>query len=143
VHLELPYELASSHWAADHLPPGTRGTDFLTLCFLILHSRQVWGHDLDLLCGFGFATPDDAGRLYVRVTDLGLAIETGLRRQTVAQSIRRLASCGLLEIHQLPTGFGGWSGWPFLDSRGSYMGTKLYLLSREVEDVFALSRDVP
>ena len=142
VHLELPYELASSHWAARRLPSGTRGTEFMTLCFLLLHARHLWGADLDLLCGLGFTTPDDAGRLYVRVSDLGLATETGLRRQTVAQSIQRLASRGLLDIHQLPAQFGGWNGLPFSDSRGTYMGTKLYLLSREVAGVFDLSRAV-
>ena len=141
VHLELPYELASSHWVARRLPRCTRGTDFLTLCFLCLHARPLWGHDLELLCAMGYATPDDKERFYARVTDLGLSIEMGIRRQTVAESIRRLARCGLLEIHSLPAGFGGWKGMPFVDSRGSYMGTKLYLLSRELDPMFTVTHD--
>jgi hypothetical protein len=142
IHLELPYELASSHWAAERLPANTRGTDFMTLCYLLLHARALSGQDLNILSSFGLAEPEDEGRLYVRVTDLGLSIETGLRRQTVAQSIQRLAKRGLLDVRPLPPGFGGYHGLPFSDSHGSTMGTKVYLLSREVGAVFDLSREV-
>jgi len=140
VRLELPYELASSHWVALLLPASTRGTDFLTLTFLLLHARRLGYDDLALLRELGFATADDYGRLYVRVSDLGLSIETGLRRQTVARSIARLARCGLVGVHRLPQGVGGYRGAPFVDSRGTYSGKKLYLLARELEDVFDLRR---
>ena len=113
-----------------------RGPDFLTLCFLLLHARPLWGADLRLLCALGYAIPDDKERLYVRVTDRGLSIELGIRRQTIAASVRRLARRGLVDVHPLPPGFGGWKGQPFWDSKGRYMGTKLYLMSRELEGVF-------
>ena len=130
---------ASPLWVRDHLPARTRGTDFLTLCFLLLHARPLWGPDLDLLCALGYASPDDKERLYVRVTDLGLSIEMGIRRQTIAASVRRLARRGLVDVHPAPPGFGGWKGQAFWDSRGSYMGTKLTLLSRELEAIFTVT----
>jgi len=151
VVVKIHYEMASSGWVRENLPARTRGTDFMTLVFLALHARPLQGPDLDLLVSLKLATPEDEGRLYVRITDVGLSIEMGLKRQTVAESVTRLAECGLVEIHNLPEEFGDREGVRrFRDSKGQYAGSKLYLLSGELErmltpDVLAreVGHDVP
>ncbi len=99
----------------------------MTLITLALHARPLRGKDLDLLVSLGAATPEDEGRLYVRVTDLGLSIEMGLKRDTVAASAARLAEYGLVDIYDLPP--------DFRDSKGQFAGTKAYLLSGELERI--------
>ena len=146
VIVKIHYEMTSSGWVRENLPARTRGTDFMTLVFLALHARPLQGPDLDLLISLGLATPEDGGRLYVRITDVGLSIEMGLKRQTVAESVNRLAECGLVGIHNLPEEFSDREGVRrFRDSKGQYAGSKLYLLSGELERMLTpdvLAREV-
>lgn len=128
VVCKIYYEMLSTGWLRTHLPNSrSRGTDFMTLIALALHARPLRGEDLDLLVSLGAATPEDEGRLYVRVTDLGLSIEMGLKRDTVAASAARLAEYGLVDIYDLPP--------DFRDSKGQFAGTKAYLLSGELARV--------
>jgi hypothetical protein len=128
VVCKIYYEMLSTGWLRTHLPNSrSRGTDFMTLITLALHARPLRGADLDLLVSLGAATTEDEGRLYVRVTDLGLSIEMGLKRDTVAASAARLAEYGLVDIYDLPP--------DFRDSKGQFAGTKAYLLSGELERI--------
>ena len=128
VVCKIYYEMLSTGWLRTHLPNSrSRGTDFMTLITLALHARPLRGEDLDLLVSLGAATPEDEGRLYVRVTDLGLSIEMGLKRDTVAASAARLAEYDLVDIYDLPPNF--------RDSKGQFAGTKAYLLSGELERI--------
>jgi len=128
VVCKIYYEMLSTGWLRTHLPNSrSRGTDFMTLITLALHARPLRAEDLDLLVSLGAATPEDEGRLYVRVTDLGLSIEMGLKRDTVAASAARLAEYGLVDIYDLPPNF--------RDSKGQFAGTKAYLLSGELERI--------
>jgi hypothetical protein len=138
VVCKIYYEMLSTGWLHTHLSnPRSRGTDFMTLIALALHARPLRGTDLNLLVSLGAAKPEDEGRLYARVTDLGLSIEMGLRRQTVAASVARLAEYGLVDIYDLPP--------DFRDGKGHFAGTKAYLLSGELERILSpevLTREV-
>jgi len=126
VSVRVFYEMASSGWVRDMLPNSrSRGTDFMTLIFLALHARPLQGRDLELLVSLGAAAPDDEGKLYARVTDLGLSIETGINRATICASAERLRDYGLIKISDLPPGF--------RDSKGQFAGSKAYILSGELE----------
>jgi len=67
------------------------------------------------------ATEADEGRLYARVTDVGLADELGCGRDTVKNAAQRLAGKELIRICELPD--------DFRDSKGQFSGTKAFLIS--------------
>ena len=96
-------------------------TDFLVLAAIANHARPLRGQDLELLTSLGAATGADAGRLYARVTDAGLADELGCERRTVKTSAERLEHKGLIRTCDLPEGF--------RDSRGHFNGTRAYIIS--------------
>jgi hypothetical protein len=90
-----------------------------------LHARPLKGDDLDLLIRLGLAAPSDEGRLYARVTDLGLSEATGIdRKDGVPVCAQRLADSNLLKLLTLPR--------DFRDSRGKYEGSRAYLLMGDI-----------
>ncbi len=119
----------SSGWLRKHFT-GQKGgtTDFVILLAFVMHARPLKGTDLEYLLTLKMASPEDEGRLYARITDLGLADELGMHRTTVAKSAQRLAAAGFITILDIPEHLTA-----FRDSHGQFAGSKVYLLSGELE----------
>lgn len=121
TRLELGYEAIQRGWLKRFQP---NWIDLPILLAIALHARPLVGDDLDLLIQLGLASPSDAGRLYARLTDVGVSKILGCSRAWVNRASIRLADRKLLRIVQLPG--------QFRDSRGAYAGNNAYLLSGEV-----------
>lgn len=121
----------SSGWLRQHFS-GRRGgaNDFLVLVAIVMHARPLGGVDLDYLVGLKMATRQDEGRLYARVTDLGLSEELGMHRTTIAASAERLKRSGFIDITEVPDEV------DYRDSKGRFAGSKVYLLSGELQKQF-------
>ncbi len=116
----------STGWLKENFTGRKGGAlDYIVLTAIIMHARPLKGDDLALFGRLGLATPEDEGRLYARVSDIGLADELGVHRKTIAASARRLAEAGFIAVLDLPDGF--------RDSRGRFAGSKAYLVSGEME----------
>ncbi len=118
----------SSGWLREHFT-GQKGgaTDFVILLAIVMHARPLKGNDLAYLLNLKMATTEDEGRLYARITDLGLADELGMHRTTVAKSAQRLAASGFITILDIPEHLTA-----IRDSHGQFAGSKVYLLSGEL-----------
>jgi len=121
THLELGYEAIQRNWFKRLAP---NWIDLAILLSVGLHARPLIGADLQLLMDFGLATINDAGRLYARVTDVGLADILTCHRDTVRHAAERLNARGLLRTVDLPPNF--------RDSRGTFAGNTAYLLTGQV-----------
>ena len=119
----------SNGWLRQHFT-GKKGgaTDFVILLSIVMHARPLKGSDLEYLLTLKMASSADEGRLYARITDLGLATELGIHRTTVAKSALRLANSGFIFILDIPAHLTS-----FRDSHGQFAGSKVYLLSGELE----------
>jgi hypothetical protein len=126
----------SSGWLRQHFS-GRRGgaNDFLVLVAIVMHARPLRGADLEYLERLGMATHLDEGRLYARVTDLGLSEELGMHRTTIAASAERLKQSDFIDIAEVPEEI------EYRDSKGRFAGSKVYLLSGELQQHF-LSKDI-
>lgn len=126
----------TSGWLREHFS-GRRGgaNDFLVLTAIVMHARPLRGDDLQYLVGLGLARAEDEGCLYARITDLGLADELGMHRTTIAASAERLQRAAFIEIAVIPEGI------DYRDSHGQFAGSKMYLLSGELQKRF-LSKDL-
>ena len=125
VSVRIFYEALASGWLRDNFSGRGGGTDFMVLLAIALHARPLRGDDLDLLVSLGVASPEDEGRLYARVTDVGLADELGFSdRETIAMAAQRLKRRGLIDIYPLPP--------DFRDSRGRFQGSKAYVISGDL-----------
>ena len=125
VSARVLYDALATGWLRETFTGRSRGTDFLVFLAIALHARPLRGADLELLIQLGVATPEDEGRLYARVTDVGLAEELGIdARQTIAAATKRLEETGLINILLLPE--------DFRDSGGQFAGCKAYLISGEL-----------
>jgi hypothetical protein len=121
VSVRFTYEAFSSGWVKENFRGRGGPTDFLVMTAIANHARPLHGADLRLLVRLGAATKADEGRLYARVTDVGLADELGCGRDTVKNAAERLAEKQLIRICELPD--------DFRDSRGQFSGTKAFLIS--------------
>jgi hypothetical protein len=121
VSVRFTYEAFSSGWVKENFRGRGGPTDFLVMTAIANHARPLRGADLRLLVRLGAATKADEGRLYARVTDVGLADELGCGRDTVKNAAQRLAEKQLIRICELPD--------DFRDSRGQFSGTKAFLIS--------------
>ncbi len=129
ISTRLFAEVFSSGWYREKF--GSDAKRFMVFLAIVMHSRPLTGADLQLLISLGMATQEDEGRLYARITDTGLAAELGFHRQTVVACTEKLASAEdgyLIRILDLP------AGKEFRDSRGQYAGSKLYLVSGDLEN---------
>ncbi|RMH48058.1 MAG: hypothetical protein D6694_00960 [Gammaproteobacteria bacterium] len=125
VQVILTSAALSTAWLREHFTGRNGGTvDFTVLISIIMHSRPLRGDDLVLFEKLGLATSADEGRLYARISDVGLADELGIHRKTIAASARRLAAAGFIAVLDLPDGF--------RDSRGRFSGNKAYLVSGDM-----------
>lgn len=126
----------SSGWLRQHFS-GRRGgaNDFLVLVAIVMHARPLRGADLDYLERLGMASRQDEGRLYARVTDLGLSDELGMHRTTIAASAERLKQSGFIDIAEVPEEV------EYRDSKGRFAGSKVYLLSGELQKHF-MSKEI-
>ena len=70
TRIELGYEAIQRGWLKRFKP---NWIDLPILLAIGLHARPLIGDDLHLLVDLGLARPSDEGRLYARLTDLGLA----------------------------------------------------------------------
>jgi len=131
VSVKLFSEVFSSGWYKNAF--GKDSTSFVILLNIAMHGRPLRGEDLELMIRLGMATVEDEGRLYARITDIGLADELGLHRTTVAERAAKLAELGVITILQVPEGL------DFRDSRGSFAGSKVYLISGELGDKISKS----
>lgn len=109
---------------------GKDSKSFLVLIAIVMHARPLRGDDLALLVRLGMATLADEGRLYARVTDIGLAAELGFHRSTVADCAAKLAKLRALRPVRIPEHLA------FRDSHGQFAGAKVYLISGELENIF-------
>ncbi len=123
--MRLSSEAFSSGWYRHFFGRDTRS--FTMLMAIVMHARPLKGEDLNLLIQLGMATIQDEGRLYARVTDLGLADELGIHRETIAAGAQKLYELGLIDILRIPENV------CFRDSHGHYAGVKVYLVSGLVE----------
>jgi hypothetical protein len=122
----------SSGWIREQFCSRRGGaTDFVVLLSILMHARPISEEDLQYLVGLHMAVPEDKGRMYARVTDLGLSKELGIHRITISESIQRLSAKGLLNAVEIP-GFIS----HFQDSHGRYNGTRVYLLAGDLKENF-------
>jgi hypothetical protein len=117
IYFQIGYSAIQTGWLRKFQ---RRWSDLGVLIGLGLHARPLLGDDLELLIRLGLATPHDQGRLYARVTDLGLSAATGVDRDGVPICAARLSESGLLQVLNLPD--------DFRDSRGQFSGKRAYLL---------------
>jgi hypothetical protein len=117
TRIELGYEAIQRSWFKRFKP---NWLDLPILLAIGLHARPLIGDDLHLLRDLGLARPSDEGRLYARVTDVGLADMLDCSRESVRHSALRLSARGLLRTVDLPR--------QFRDSRGAFAGNNAYLL---------------
>ena len=123
----------SSGWYRERF--GSRGNDFVVLLAVAMHARPLKGDDLKLLVSLGMAKPEDEGRLYARVTDLGMAQELGMSSKTIQRAAERLRQDGALSILDIPDQVSS-----FRDSHGRFNGSKVYLLSGDLQGRFLEKR---
>jgi hypothetical protein len=120
VYFQISHQAIAEGWFKKSFP-GRLSGDLAVLIALGLHARPLKGNDLALMIELGQATPADEGRLYARVSDVGLADILNAHRERIRESTERLARVGLLTILSLPD--------KFRDSRGAFSGNHAYLLS--------------
>jgi hypothetical protein len=119
--VRFTYEAFSSGWLKENFRGRGGPTDFLVMTAISNHARPLRGPDLRRLVRLGVATQADEGRLYARVTDVGLADELGCGRDTVKNAAERLAEKKLIRICELSD--------DFRDSSGQFSGTRAFLIS--------------
>lgn len=132
--------ILTSGWYTKHFSGRGGDSEFVLLQMIGLHARPLKGDDLVQLIGLGMATPEDEGRLYARVTDVGLADEMGTHRTTIAERAQRLADKGFIRIAEIPgaqqSNGRGVFGF-FRDSHGQFNGTKVYILSGDLQNLLS------
>ena len=127
----LDYAL-SSGWMRENFTSRRGGTnDFMILLSIVMHARPLIEPDLTYLIKLKMAAPQDQGRLYARITDMGLADELGMHRTTIAASAQRLAKMGFITIVEISETL-----THFRDSRGRFDGSKIYLLAGDLQERF-------
>jgi hypothetical protein len=118
IYFQIGYSAIQTGWLRKFQ---RRWSDLGVLIGLGLHARPLLGDDFKLLSKLGLVGPVDEGRLYARVTDLGLSEVTGIDRGIgVPTCAKRLAEDQLLRILDLPD--------DFRDSHGQFEGRHAYLL---------------
>lgn len=118
VHFQIGYSAIETGWLR-HFQ--RRWSDLGFLIGLGLHTRPLIGDDFELLRDLKLVRPHDKGRLYARITDLGLSEVTGIERVNgIPQCAQRLAANGFVRVLNLPD--------QFRDSRGQFSGRHAYLL---------------
>ncbi len=119
----------SSGWLRENFT-GRRGgaSDLIVLITIAMHARPLIGNDLQYLVNLELATQDDEGRLYARVTDLGLSAELGIDRKTIADITNRLSKMEFISIAQIPENLKD-----FRDSHGRFGGSKVYILAGDLQ----------
>ncbi len=120
VFFQISHQAVAEGWFKKSFP-GRLSGDLAVLIAIGLHTRPLKGDDLKLMMKLGLATSEDEGRLYARVSDVGLADILGAHRERIRESTERLAEAQLLTILLLPE--------KFRDSRGAFSGNHAYLLS--------------
>lgn len=129
VAVRIMSEAITSGWYCQEF--GNRGNDFVILISIAMHARPLKGSDLELLIKLNMASPDDEGRLYARVSDKALADELGMNRITISRATERLAADEAIKILQIPEHIVA-----FRDSHGQFKGTKVFLLSGDIQNQF-------
>ena len=125
VHFQIGYAAIETGWLR-HFQRCWSDLGFLI--GLGLHARPLLDDDFKLLRDLKLVGPQDEGRLYARVTDLGLSEVTGIeRRRGIPQCASRLAEHGLLRILDLSEQVRGRRD-KFRDSYGQFGGQHAYLL---------------
>jgi len=118
VYFQIGYPAIEDGWLRQFQ---RRWADLGVLIALGLHARPLLGDDLDLMIRLGLATASDRGRLYARITDLGLSEVTGIdRKDGIPVCTERLSQAHLMRRLSLPA--------DFRDSRGRFDGQAAYLL---------------
>jgi hypothetical protein len=118
IYFQIGYSAIQTGWLRKFQ---RRWSDLGVLIGLGLHARPLLGDDFKLLSKLGLVGPADEGRLYARVTDLGLSEVTGIDRGIgVPTCAKRLAEDQLLRILDLPD--------DFRDSHGQFEGRHAYLM---------------
>ncbi|CAG0973357.1 hypothetical protein ANRL4_01408 [Anaerolineae bacterium] len=118
IYFQIGYAAIETRWLRGFQ---RRWADLGALVGLGLHARPLLGADYELLRGMGLVGPEDEGRLYARLTDLGLAEATGIdRKDGIPACTQRLAESRLLKVLNLPD--------DFRDSYGQFSGRHAYLL---------------
>lgn len=129
ISVRILSEAITSSWYRDKF--SSRGNDFVILIAIAMHSRPLKGEDLELFVRLGMATPADEGRLYARVSDIGLAAELGMSRDTIARATARLAEEQSISILTIPE-----EVISFRDSHGQFSGSKVYVLAGDLQNRF-------
>ncbi len=123
VSFQISKDAIASGWFKSNFPGHKRG-DFAVLVAIGLHARPLDDQDLAILKKLGLAADEEKGRLYARVTDVGLADILGADRERIRDAATRLANVGLMRILRLPDNYA--------DSRGRFAGDRAYLLDGDV-----------
>jgi len=109
--------------------------DYLVLHGILHHTRPLAGQDYEQLLALKLVTPEDKGRLYARITDIGLADILGPHRTTIAAAAQRLADKGLIRIAQIPEAVLRRGG--LRDSHGKFEGNCIYLIAGDFGNVLS------
>jgi hypothetical protein len=120
VEVSLRYSALTSGWLARFSGSREGRTALPVLLALALHARPLTGEDFEKLKALELISEQDVGRLYCRITDVGLAEELNVHRTTIPKVMEWLVAQCLLRIIALPP--------EFSDSRGQFNGVRAYLL---------------
>ena len=99
-----------------------RPTALKILLALATHVRPLVGQELEQAITLGLASPADAGQLFTFVTDLALADELRMSRNTVRDALAQWQDEGLIAIHAR-------TGEPVRSLDGRYQIQRLVILS--------------
>lgn len=138
VEIAFQYDALATGWLAQFGEGRGRGrTALLVLIALALHSRPLGLEaneaDYRRLLDLDLITAKDRGRLYSRVTDLALAEELNLSRNTIPLALAWLTERRIVTVVTLPQ--------DFEDSQGRFSGNRAYLLA--ADDFLTLNRPSP
>ncbi len=120
VHVAIHYDALITGWLARFASDRQGRSALPVLLALGLHARPLHGEDLAQLIELKLVAEADAGRLYARVTDVGLADELGLHRTTVNGAVAWLHRQQLVSVLDLPE--------DYRDSHGRFCGRHAYIL---------------
>ncbi len=124
ITVRLTSDALTSGWL---LQFGDTPLDYLVLTVISLHARPINEKDVEWLSEFGLATTADLGRMFSYATDMTIAAELGIHRNTVAVCAERLAENNNLIIRSMDG-----EQHNQLRQGGNFKGKKIYIIAGDV-----------
>jgi len=128
IEVALNYDALRTGWLARFASHRQGKGALAVLLAIALHCRSLAGADFEQLQELGLVADDDEGRLFCRVTDVGLADELGTSRKAVARAVDWLNEEQIIHVLEIPTSARDKEGF-YRDSKGRFKGDAIYLLA--------------